>query len=220
MREHGWSMYVEGELTKPDGQSCAPDEPDDCVPATRSASPGASTRARATTIAARRTATSAWPSRAGGTTHHAFTIHGDHWFFNGFPQGAEIVERRAQWVADADLDRDGETTIDELRETRASDAFPSSEYSLSGSPIPIRRAPTTSSSRNRTPSATSTARASAKAWCAERWCADSSELEVDERRRRDRREEQQDARRDAEQERVAERRRSARNAARAGSRAK
>ena len=77
---------------------------------------------------------------SGATTSATFTIHGDHWFFNGFPEGAEIVERRAQWIADADLDGDGETTMEELQDTMASDVFPSEDYSLASSPIPITTA--------------------------------------------------------------------------------
>lgn len=79
----------------------------------------------------------------GGTTSANFTIHGDHWFFNGFPEGAEIVARQAQWVADSDLNHDGETTIDELKMTKAADVFPSSgnqKYSFAGSPEPIKTA--------------------------------------------------------------------------------
>jgi hypothetical protein len=79
----------------------------------------------------------------GGTLTANFTIHGDHWFFNGFPEGSEVVARQAQWVVDADLDHDGETTLDELKQTKAADVFPSSgdaKYSFAGSPVPVRTA--------------------------------------------------------------------------------
>src|SRR5690606_35668307 len=52
---------------------------------------------------------------AGGTQTVAMTIHGDHLFFNGFPEGNEGgVSRRAQWLADCDLDLDGTVTQQEL----------------------------------------------------------------------------------------------------------
>lgn len=46
-------------------------------------------------------------------------------------QGEEIMKRYAQWIANADLDRNGETTLDELRASRASDLLPSDKYNLS-----------------------------------------------------------------------------------------
>ena len=73
----------------------------------------------------------------GGTTA-SITIHGDHVFFDGFPSGAEVIERRAQWLADADLDGDDVITTDELTEAPASGLFPSSLYNLAGAPIEIR----------------------------------------------------------------------------------
>jgi hypothetical protein len=63
------------------------------------------------------------------------TIHGDHWFFDNITAGAEITSRRAQYIVDADLDANGETTLDELKQVKAADAFPPSEYNLAGAPI-------------------------------------------------------------------------------------
>jgi hypothetical protein len=52
---------------------------------------------------------------ADSTTTVAVTIHGDHIFFNGFPEGAEGgVIRLAQWLADCDLNLDGEVSKEEL----------------------------------------------------------------------------------------------------------
>ena len=51
----------------------------------------------------------------GGTRSVALTLHGDHIFFNGFPGGSEGgITRLAQWLADSDLNLDGEVTREEL----------------------------------------------------------------------------------------------------------
>jgi hypothetical protein len=69
----------------------------------------------------------------GGSAQIKPTIHGDHWFFNHIPHGsAEITKRFAQWVANCDLNHDGETTIDELKMVKAPDVFPAKDYDLSG----------------------------------------------------------------------------------------
>jgi hypothetical protein len=140
MVDGGWSIFIAGEITKPDGESCL-----------------------AGSCTAEKRVRFAWGLPAptlyehcgpeggdlgfavtrGGTTTANFTIHGDHWFFNGFPEGAEIVDRQAQWVADADLDHDGATTLDELKMTKASDVFPSTgdrKYSFAGAPAPVKTA--------------------------------------------------------------------------------
>jgi hypothetical protein len=73
----------------------------------------------------------------GNTTTVAATIHGDHLFFNGFPDGSEDgVLRLAQWLADSDLDLDGQVTQEEL-ETIAPSALSEidARYQLGGSPI-------------------------------------------------------------------------------------
>ncbi|WP_282416687.1 hypothetical protein [Polyangium sp. 15x6] len=72
---------------------------------------------------------------AGGTVPVKPTIHGDHWFFNNITAGAEVTARYAQYIADADADNDGETTLDELKQTKAADVFPPDKYSLAGVPI-------------------------------------------------------------------------------------
>ena len=70
---------------------------------------------------------------SGGTQAVKPTVHGDHWFFTTITQGTEIVQRRAQWIVDGDVDGDGEVTLDELKTRPAATAFPSSlGYNLSG----------------------------------------------------------------------------------------
>jgi hypothetical protein len=133
MKGNGYSVYVEATFSKANGQSCRPGvTPADCVP--------------------RASHTIAWGLKAGtafddcappqgdagfavptsGTVQVKPTIHGDHWFFSNITQGAEMTERRAQWIVDADADRNGSTTLDELRLATAAALFPSPTYNLSG----------------------------------------------------------------------------------------
>ncbi len=65
----------------------------------------------------------------------ALTIHGDHLFFNGFPEGEEGgVERQAQWLADCDLNLDGEVTQAELESIQIADLAAVAEFELGGAP--------------------------------------------------------------------------------------
>lgn len=65
------------------------------------------------------------------------TLHGDHLFFNGFPEGSEGgVTRLAQWLADSDLNLDGTVTKEELSTIAPSQlAELDARYQLGGSPI-------------------------------------------------------------------------------------
>lgn len=74
---------------------------------------------------------------ADATTSVALTIHGDHVFFNGFPEGGEGgVMRLAQWLADSDLNLDGEVTQAELEAIAPADLHEIDDrYQLGGSPI-------------------------------------------------------------------------------------
>jgi hypothetical protein len=72
---------------------------------------------------------------AGGSVAIKPTIHGDHWFFNSVTAGVEITKRYAQYIADCDVDMDGETTIAELQSIKGADlakVFPADKYNLSG----------------------------------------------------------------------------------------
>jgi hypothetical protein len=140
MLQNGWSLYIEGTLTNPNGQSCLPSAPTDCVTRTSvqfrwGVSAGTSFEGCAP---AEGEAGFAVPT--GGTVQVKPTIHGDHWFFSNLTEGVELAARYAQWIANCDLNRDGETTIDELRNVPAGQAFPSSLYNLSGALIPIDNA--------------------------------------------------------------------------------
>ena len=74
---------------------------------------------------------------ANGTTTVAMTLHGDHIFFNGFPEGSEGgVTRLAQWLADCDLDLDGTVTAAELQAIMPAQLPEIDErFQLGGSPI-------------------------------------------------------------------------------------
>jgi hypothetical protein len=63
------------------------------------------------------------------------TLHGDHLFFTAFPVGPEVLERRAQWLANADLDGDDQVDFAELAQITGTDLatlFPSAQYDLGG----------------------------------------------------------------------------------------
>lgn len=76
----------------------------------------------------------------GGTVQVKLTIHGDHWFFNNFPEGEELTDRLAEWIATVDTmtGADGMVSVDDLQKTPASAVFPSPTYRLAnplGEPI-------------------------------------------------------------------------------------
>lgn len=76
---------------------------------------------------------------AGGSKTVAITIHGDHLFFNGFPEGDEGgIIRRAQWLADSDLNLDGEVTREELEAIAPADLAELDDgYQFGGTPIEL-----------------------------------------------------------------------------------
>lgn len=64
------------------------------------------------------------------------TLHGDHIFFNGFPEEETEVVRLAQWLWDIPDDGDELLTKDDFMEaTNTEELFPSSQYTLTGGPI-------------------------------------------------------------------------------------
>ncbi len=134
----GFSVYVAGEILKPDGTSCPSGDTTACVPATAIKFAWGLQAGTRFADCAPPTGALGFAVPSGGTAQVKPTIHGDHWFFSNITQGSEITQRRAQWVADADLDGDGEATLDELRAVPASDVFPAElGYNLSGAILPI-----------------------------------------------------------------------------------
>lgn len=137
MQSGNYSVYFEAKLTKADGQSCKPGAPTDCVPASEITLKWGVPAATSFDDCAPESGQAGFAVPSGGTAQVKPTIHGDHWFFSNLTQGAEITERRAQWIADCDLNRDGETTIEELKATAAFDVFPSATYNLTGGVDPV-----------------------------------------------------------------------------------
>lgn len=131
MVEHDWTYLIEGTLENPSGESCPPGG--ECRSATRlSFRIGATVE---TVFGPCQAADQPGVVVTEGGTAVTITIHGDHLFFDTFPSGAEVIERRAQWLANADLDGDGAITNDELRAIDAAALFPSDTYSLGGAPF-------------------------------------------------------------------------------------
>ena len=152
MKDNDWTYLIEGSLTKADGRSCPPASlaTGAGVAPAGAANVGGDPCYSNTEIAfsfGLSADTVFGPCEidgvpgvsiaSGGSQTVAATIHGDHLFFNGFPEGDEGgVTRLAQWLADSDLDVDGEVTEQELETIAPSDlAELDSRYQLGGSPI-------------------------------------------------------------------------------------
>ncbi|MEZ4450629.1 MAG: hypothetical protein R3B09_14200 [Nannocystaceae bacterium] len=137
MIDNGWSLHVAGTLSKADGESCVRGDPGACAPATTIRFDWGLAAGTAFDDCAPPSGDAGFAVPSGGTVPVKPTVHGDHWFFTNITQGAEITERRAQWIVDSDLDQDGEVTLDELRMIKAAEVFPIDLYNLAGASIPI-----------------------------------------------------------------------------------
>ena len=133
MRKNGFSIYIEGVMKNPSGQSCNPQDPAACRAAP-------TIRFRWGLAAATRFADcQGFRVSADTNTDVALTLDMDHWFRTTFTLAAESGPRRAQWVADADVDGDGETTLVELRAIAATDLLrPGLGYDLAGAPSTVK----------------------------------------------------------------------------------
>jgi hypothetical protein len=129
MLANDWTYLIDGVLTKSDGQSCPPAALVQAGERTPNGNTsGGNDCYDAPTIrfvfgAAAETSFGpcevdeipGFSITADATQTVAATIHGDHLFFNGFPEGDEGgVTRLAQWMADCDLNLDGTVTAEEL----------------------------------------------------------------------------------------------------------
>ena len=151
MVSNDWTYFIDGVLTKTDGQSCPPAAL--ATPGTKTSNGNTSgsndcydaPSIRFTFGATAETSfgpceidhVPGFAVSEGATQTVAATVHGDHLFFNGFPEGDEGgVIRLAQWLADSDLNLDGTVTKDEL-EAIAPAQLPELDdrYQLGGSPI-------------------------------------------------------------------------------------
>jgi hypothetical protein len=123
------TYWVEARLSKPGGESCPPEalaSADGRPPtANRSGTNPCYPAAELTVRIALRAETKFQECELDGVPGFsiidqgqstvAITLHGDHLLFNGFPEGGEAtVIRRAQFLADCDIDLDGEVTTEEL----------------------------------------------------------------------------------------------------------
>jgi len=151
MVANDWTYLIDGTLSNADGESCPPA----ALAQTGSATPngnlsGTNPCYDAPTVRflfGASAETSFGPCEvdevpgfavtSGGSSTVSMTLHGDHLFFNGFPEGAEGgVTRLGQWLADCDLNLDGTVTAAEL-EAVAPAQLPELDfrYQLGGSPI-------------------------------------------------------------------------------------
>ena len=151
MVSNDWTYWVNGMLSKADGQSCPPvalATPGDQMPNDNMSGDNVCYDAPEVQFAFGLSAETrfgpceidgitGFAITAGGDHTVAATIHGDHPFFNGFPEGDEGgIIRLAQWLADCDLDLDGVVTQAEL-EMISPAQLPEIDdrYQLGGSPI-------------------------------------------------------------------------------------
>jgi len=132
MVDNGYALYFEATMTKPDGKSCTPGKPAECVDAKTVKLKWGFAMGTSFDDCASAQGDTGFAVPQGGTVQVKPTIHGDHWFFSDITEGAEVTKRLAQYIADADLDHNGETTLDELKSVKATDAFPGDKYKLSG----------------------------------------------------------------------------------------
>lgn len=149
MSTNDWTYLIDGEVTKVDGQACPPAfsatpplgstsvgidaDGNPCYPHPRVGFRfGASAEVAFTQCESDGLQGVAIPD--GSTATVAATLHGDHMFFNGFPEEDEGgVLRLAQWMADSDLNLDGELTRAELESLATADlAVIDDRYQLGG----------------------------------------------------------------------------------------
>jgi hypothetical protein len=134
----GYSLFLRGTMTRAGGRSCLPTAPGDCVAREVVTFTWGLEAGTSFDDCAAPTGEAGFAVPSGGTVSVKPTIHGDHWFFTNLTQGAELTRRRAQWIADADLNRDGDTTLEELAQVRAADVFTQAKgYNLSGALVPV-----------------------------------------------------------------------------------
>ncbi|MGB1276019.1 MAG: hypothetical protein ACPG77_09740, partial [Nannocystaceae bacterium] len=124
MIDQGHSLYFEATLTHPEGVSCCPQDGSDCVMLNQVEIAWGAAVPTTYGDCASESGDAGFAVPSGGTVQVKPTIHGEHWFFTSFTQGAEITDLRAGWVAAADLDCNGTTTVDELKQVPAADVFP------------------------------------------------------------------------------------------------
>ncbi len=126
------NLRIRGTMTNPSGQSCNLTGLKDCAPAPTIRFDWS------LSVPTRFSSCDGFTLSDSESTELIITLPGDHWFLTSFAAEAERSHRRAQWIADADLDRDGVTTLDELRNIKAAALFtPELGYDLASAPIAV-----------------------------------------------------------------------------------
>ncbi|PCC73527.1 hypothetical protein SAMN02745121_08348 [Nannocystis exedens] len=124
MVDGGYAIYVEGTIEKAGGMSCKPEAPADCVPAPL-------VRFRWGLPHGVAYGDCEWADPTVANEKVTLTFPAVGWLQTAI--GADSPTLRAQWIADADLDRDGETTLAELQQIDASTLLTRRRgYDLSG----------------------------------------------------------------------------------------
>ncbi|MCY1054849.1 hypothetical protein [Nannocystis sp. SCPEA4] len=129
MIKNGWAFYIEGTIEKSDGHSCKPDAPADCVQASTIRFRWGLPHGAAYTGCE-------WNDPSVPSQNVTLTLPAVTWLQTSVD--TETTTMRAQWIADADLDRDGETTLEELEQIDAAVLLTRRRgYDLSGTSRPI-----------------------------------------------------------------------------------
>ncbi len=135
MATGGYSLYVEGTITRPDGYTCTGIVPRVCTPAP-------SLRFRwGVTLDLRFEECLDVELAPEEVFEQTMTLSGDRWLRGNFGD-EEAPTLRAQWIANADVDRDGEVTLEELGRVDAAEVFTRKlGYNLrNAAPFPIATA--------------------------------------------------------------------------------
>lgn len=141
MRSLGLTYLIRGTMTKPGGESCPP--PDQVCRPAESIEFALAVPAPARFSSCESEGVGGIAVPEGGESTDSVWIHGDHIFFNGFGGAEGSVIRRAQWLANADVDADDFVDMQELETIgfeHFSILFDGDQYSFAGPPIAIENA--------------------------------------------------------------------------------
>lgn len=138
MVDQGLSARIVGTARKTGGQSCPNGNAAACVPRDEVHFTFELRTPQRYADCAPEEGDSGFAVPAGGTALLKPTFHGDHWFLSSHATHNNALY--AQWIADCDLNGDGNVDVEELRNVPAQNVFPSPRYNLSGFPGAITTA--------------------------------------------------------------------------------